>query len=272
MSSFIARFPQAYEEWFMAGGVENNFRAHALAIGLCNPTHADIAFMDVHARTAARQFDEVTDRFLDLPDPAPAPVTPTGCAADISFYTGEIDTAFCDMLKGLGIDLVIVGLQDIGLARRQLAILQNAGFRLHAYIWPSNKDLDTYMPEVLSIMSFFKLPYIWVDVESSTINIEESITELCQHPEFRVGVYTSKFMWDLHLCGTVKYCHLPLWYAAWDGIADMSNFVHFAGWSKPLMKQYNSNNPRYDLNVYDPELVRSSGGISIEDLAADRKD
>ena len=255
MPSFIEHFPQAYHEWVVAGGIENNFRAHALAIGLCKLTLADLKFMEQHTGTANRQFDQVQDSFLGIPLQDPAPGTFTGRAADISYLTGEIDTAFCNMLRGLCVDLVVVGLQDIDLARRQLAILQSAGFRLHAYVWPCNKDLDDYIPEVHSIMTFFKLPYIWVDVEESSINVIESLARLCPHPEFRVGIYTSASMWLELMANTVTFSHLPLWYARWDYKADMSDFVPFGGWRTAVMKQYDATDPRFDYDVYDPAIL-----------------
>ena len=55
MSNFVDRYPQAYQEWVQAGGIENNFRKHALAIGLQKPTIADLDFLQDETIIDVRQ-------------------------------------------------------------------------------------------------------------------------------------------------------------------------------------------------------------------------
>lgn len=255
MIPWTERFPKAYQEWVKAGGIENNFRKHALAIGLTTPSMEDIAWILHELEIHVRQVEDALSHY-PYEDPNPVPIPPaTGIAADISYLTGEIDQAFCDKLKSLGVDLVIVGLQDIDLARRQLAILKNADFKLHVYIWPQDKDVDNYLPEVISIMHYFKLPCIWVDVEDSGYNVDAAITELREQRHFTTGIYTSAFMWQKYMSNTDAYQFLPLWYARYDMMPNMSDFEPFGGWDVPTMKQYDADFWRYDLNVYNPDLL-----------------
>ena len=256
MNPFSERFPQAFEEWKAAGGIENNFRAHALALGLATPLPEDLTFMHEHTQGAIAQEKDVLARY-NATYPHPAPISPaTGRAADISHLTGEIDKVFCDKLTSLSVDLVIVGLQNIYLARKQLATLRNFNFRTQAYIWPCNKDLDTYVPEVASVMQDFSMGYLWIDVENSEANVRQAIARFTPYPTFQVGIYTSEYMWKRWMNSTTYYSHLPLWYAKYDYAPDMTTFTPFAGWTRPTMKQYDARQPRYDLDCYDPDLLK----------------
>lgn len=255
MATFVGRFPQAYQEWVQAGGVENNFRKHALAIGLAIPGTNDIAFMQAEMLIDATQLVVAYRTFWSDPVPTPVTPAPTGRAADISYLTGEIDPGFCDNLKSLGIDLVIVGLQNLALANSQLSVLLAAKMKIHAYIWPQNQDLAVYMPQVYSLMIRYAIPMIWVDVEDDETNIRESIAWLEKHYQFRVGIYTSAYMWQKYMQNTSTYQALPLWYASYDNVDHMADFDPFAGWTVPTMKQYDAANTRYDLDVYDPALI-----------------
>ena len=238
-------YPQAYQEWVASDGIENNLRAHLIALGVLPATPDSLDFMSARVEEAKRQLSLLRERL---------PQTPNGYrrAADVSYLTGEIDGAFCDTLRNLGVDLVIVGLQDLALARRQLAVLVNWQFKTQAYIWPCNKDLSTYLTDVASVMHDYQLGYLWIDVEESEVNVRQSIAQLTRHPEFQLGIYTSAYMWQRWMNSTTEYSYLPLWYARYDYRPDMEDFTPFAGWIKPVMKQYDARNPRYDLDVYDP--------------------
>lgn len=255
MSTWVERFPKAYQEWVAAGGVENNFRKHALAIELSIASPNDIAFLLAETLIDVTQILKAYRPYWSDNPPLPLKSSPTGIAADISYLTGEIDQAFCDKLISLNVDLVIVGLQDTELARKQLNILQLAGFKTHAYIWPQDKVIEYYIPEVLGIMQVYALPCIWVDVENSGYNVDTSIAELREHRTFTTGIYTSAWMWGKYMSNTTAYEFLPLWYAHYDMMPNMSDFEPFGGWDTPTMKQYDADIPRYNLDVYNPDLM-----------------
>ena len=99
------------------------------------------------------------------------------------------------------------------------------------------------------------MPIVWVDVEERGTNCAESLDLLSGKASYKVGVYTSRWMWQTCMAGTTKYMNVPLWYARYDNVANMTAFEPFAGWTRPTAKQYNADNSRYDLNVYDPELM-----------------
>ena len=248
-------FTKEYEEWVRAGGIENNFRAHALAIGLAQPSLDDFTFIQEQVCIASRQVEQVWQHLLAA-NPGYSRKTPrTGLGADISYLAGEIDADFVDMLVKQNIDLVIVGLQNLDLAEQQIAMLQRQQLQVHTYVWVGNKELDTYLPEVYRLMSEFHLSTIWVDVELNNVNVRHAINRLWGHADYTVGIYTSKYMWDKFMDNTNDYCSYPLWYARYDEHPDMADFIPFGGWTVPTAKQYSSLNPRYDLNVYNVALM-----------------
>jgi hypothetical protein len=255
MVTWIERFPQAYLEWVQAGGIENNFRAHALAINLDIPVFSDYQFMKAQLKTVQIQFAHVEKEYHQMANQEPVFIPRTGRAADISYLTEEIDQAFCANLKSLGVDLVIVGLQDLALANSQLSVLLAAQMKIHAYIWPQIKDLAVYMPQVHGLMLRYAIPYIWVDVEDDSNNIREAIAWLDNNYQYRTGIYTSAYMWHTCMGDSEDFSHLPLWYAHYDYVNTLWPFKPFAGWTIPTMKQYDARNSRYDLDVYDPDLL-----------------
>ncbi len=56
----------------------------------------------------------------------------------------------------------------------------------------------------------------------------------------KCGVYSSSSQWS-SIFGSTTYSYganLPLWYAHYDNKPTFSDFVPFAGWTKPYAKQY----------------------------------
>ncbi len=243
-SQLKEKYLVAYMQWQSEGGITNNFRAHLLATGICPPVPADLEFMRDHARIAMKQYEQVQ---AQLQPHKPA----TGKAADISYLTKDIDTAFIQGLQAMGIDLVIVGLQNPDLARRQLGILKNSGVKLQVYIYVPSKAVPGYLKVVDQVMIDYAIKTVWVDVEESDVNQNQALAWLTENTTYQVGVYTSAYMWSRWMNNTTRWSKLPLWYARYDDKQDMNDFEPFAGWTRPVMKQYNADNPRFDLNVYD---------------------
>ena len=255
MNNYSLLYPEPYADWVKAGGIEHNFLAHLLATGIRTCTPADYAWMLAHTETANKQFNQLVAWLHGTIEPDPVIKPRTGVAADISYLTGDIDDDFCDVLSAMRVDTVIVGLQDLALANRQLNVLVAHEFNLQAYIWPQNKTLSVYLPLVEGILYRYGMPIVWVDVEDRGDNCAESIDLLSDDPNYKVGVYTSPWMWKTLMANTTRFSHVPLWYARYDNVANMTAFEPFAGWTRPTAKQYNADDPRYDLNVYDPELM-----------------
>jgi len=58
------QFPQIYQDWINAGGAEDNFRAHLLAIpGGVTPTAADLGWLANHTAIAVTQMQDATAKF-----------------------------------------------------------------------------------------------------------------------------------------------------------------------------------------------------------------
>ncbi len=49
------QFPNEYNAWINAGGIENNFRAHLLGIGVLQPTNNDLAFLVEQMQASSNQ-------------------------------------------------------------------------------------------------------------------------------------------------------------------------------------------------------------------------
>jgi hypothetical protein len=248
MTTLQAEYKTAYDEWVAAGGIDNNFRAHLLAIGSIPATQADLKFMCAHLATAQQQYQQVADSILPT-------ITRTGRAADISIYTGEINQAFCLHLRELKIDLVIVGVSDLDLARQQIKVLDTNNFYLQVYVWPGNKVIPAFLNQVIELMKEFNITRVWVDVEDSEVNVKQTLEYLVQVKGITTGIYTSAYMWQRWMNNTTRYAQLPLWYARYNQLPDMSEYKPFAGWTTPLMKQYDASNTRYDLNVYNIDSI-----------------
>jgi len=64
--SLRQQFPEAYAQWEREGGPENNFRKHALALGLIAPTAKDIHFLAAEARASLDQLQAALAAYLAI--------------------------------------------------------------------------------------------------------------------------------------------------------------------------------------------------------------
>ena len=61
--SLQTEYPQAYEEWVRAGGIENNLRKHLLGIGILKPTAADLKLLASECESAVKQLEAAIANF-----------------------------------------------------------------------------------------------------------------------------------------------------------------------------------------------------------------
>lgn len=57
----------------------------------------------------------------------------------------------------------------------------------------------------------------------------------------KIGIYASKYMWGKIFGSSdkcAKFSAYPLWYPRYDLKPDFSDWSSFAGWQKPLVKQF----------------------------------
>lgn len=59
--SLQEQFPELYNEWVAAGGIENNFRAHLLALGAITPTRDDLRLLIEELKAKVQQVANVAE-------------------------------------------------------------------------------------------------------------------------------------------------------------------------------------------------------------------
>lgn len=57
LATLREQFPDIFEQWEVAGGVENNFRAHLIGIGALAPSSADLQILAGNAKAAVSQLE-----------------------------------------------------------------------------------------------------------------------------------------------------------------------------------------------------------------------
>lgn len=97
---------------------------------------------------------------------------------------------------------------------------------------------------------------LWIDVEepysktddfwsaSHAHNQEffEALVKKAQAGGAKVGVYTSKYMWELIMGSSYTGgSSFPLWYSHYDDKQSFSDFSAFGGWKTPHAKQYHGS-------------------------------
>ena len=65
----------------------------------------------------------------------------------------------------------------------------------------------------------------------------------------KVGIYTSQSQWSEIMGSSTIGSSYPLWYPHYDNKASFSDFVPFAGWKKPAIKQYEGDTTECSISV-----------------------
>ncbi|RME85975.1 MAG: hypothetical protein D6785_03790 [Planctomycetota bacterium] len=229
------------------------------------------------------------------PSSTPAPSTPSSSSApnnnlantnglvigiDISHWTGNITSTHAHQWKNAGVQYVIVGTQRPDVSRQQISVLLAAGMKVDLYIyiyWNAvNYSLATQLSNAFKVAQGFPIERIWLDLEDTppsywgVSKLKQTISDLVREIEkkgYKTGIYTGAWWWNKYLPGVKDFAHLPLWYAWYDKVNNLStwNYQHFGGWAKPAGKQYQGSTnyfggarPVVDLNVFDPAFFGSS--------------
>lgn len=189
-------------------------------------------------------------------------------ALDVSQYSGEISALQFLGAKDKGVSRVIVALNSMELARRQMRNAHAAGLEVEAYIYvyfaqdPAGR--------VRSCLEAIKdLPYVarvWVDCEDEKHSlaakylgpkIAACLTAVAT-AGYKTGVYTGAWWWKKHMQTDPNwgsnFRHHALWDAYWDKDADIDT-PGYGGWTKAEMSQH-TNDTTFagiwcDINSYD---------------------
>ena len=160
-------------------------------------------------------------------------------------------------IRARGYDLCIVGTQDMGIARTQIARALQAGFNVHAYAylyWA--KPVEPQIDEALAIIAGYPVRRLWLDVEDDSsgvlmVNTLRRAVDRCG--TMPRGIYTSASKWQEIMGDSAAFSGEPLW-DAWFGHEQIGDFAVYGGWSRCEMRQYQGTTTlegvNVDLNVY----------------------
>lgn len=142
-------------------------------------------------------------------------------------------------------------------AVQSLTNIKNAGLKGDTYMFPCRgKNATAQAEELLAHIPATLYDTIWIDVETnpstgcswsghtaaSNCDFLNEMTKFFKGKGKKVGIYATRYMWG-SIFGSYDACSqkgngLPLWYAHYDNTPSFSDFVAFAGWTAPTIKQY----------------------------------
>jgi hypothetical protein len=186
---------------------------------------------------------------------------------DNAFYTSTYWNCFAKNGYGFAVIQAVQGGNGMTTKISQcVASAKNQGFALSLYGWfcpycrGQSNAYQTGYNTIVNLKNQGLYPgknytYFYIDVEecdpdddcfSRTPSVNQQyILDLVQGVKdagASPAIYASNYEWNL-LMGSASWTDsrlssLPLWYANWNGRADMSGFSSFGGWTSPHMHQY----------------------------------
>jgi GH25 family lysozyme M1 (1,4-beta-N-acetylmuramidase) len=187
-------------------------------------------------------------------------------AIDVSHWSGEISKAKFSAAKAGGVSRVVVSLNNLDLARRQLEAAASAGLEVQAYIYLYfAQDVAARVRSCLGVIGGLGVEHVWLDCEDEkhtltphqlNARIEDAI--LAVGPPYTAGIYTAAWWWKKHMGILAGQTRLPLWDAFWDGEADL-DAPRYGGWTRAAMSQYRADTTFAgiwcDLNAYEKPVA-----------------
>ena len=189
-------------------------------------------------------------------------------AIDISQYSGEVTQAQMQAVRQAGCSRVIVALNNLPLAQRQLKAASSAGMEVEAYIYLYfAQSVQARVSACLAAIEGFGVRRVWVDCEDErhTLNAQSLAQRVRLARDavvaggYETGIYTAAWWWNKWMPGVTEFSTLPLWDAFWDKDDDLDP-VKYGGWKVPAMSQH-TNDTTFagvwcDINSYE-------GGVSM---------
>lgn len=169
---------------------------------------------------------------------------------DVSFWETPLAESEMDCFWASGVRHVVVGTQDEGITREQLAMAISRGMTVDAYVylyWTT--DLAAQVSEAFRRVKGFPIGRMWLDIEqdpaalgSKTIiaDIQQAVTACRAQGTATCGIYTGSGFWKTFASNTTSFSDVPLWYAQYNKRTSLSDWPteHFGGWTKPIAKQW----------------------------------
>lgn len=170
---------------------------------------------------------------------------------DISNYSGQLTQAQVACWAAQGVQFVIIGLQNAGIARQQQGMCR--GFQRMYYVDLPGRDL--FIPERESL--------VFVDIEPGCFEDEQlvaaEISRIGQH-SLKPGIYGNETSIRPAIGTSAAYARFPLFYANYPASGQPPNFDTFPafnGWTRPLIWQYKGTTELCGVNV-DLDIMESA--------------
>lgn len=170
-------------------------------------------------------------------------------ALDVSQYAGEISKAKFEDAKRADVSRVVVALNDLPLAKRQIANAQAAGLEVQVYIYLYFAyDVGVRVRGALEAIKDMGVKFVWIDCEDEQHSLDESqlrskvlqAVSAAQSMGYQVGIYTGAWWWNKHMKSITSFKHLPLWDAYWDKDPDIDP-PRYGGWAETTMSQHTAD-------------------------------
>jgi len=171
---------------------------------------------------------------------------------DVSFWETPLAQSEMDCFWASGVRHVIVGTQDEGITREQLAMAVSRGMTVDAYVYLYwNTSLPVQIDEAFRRVQGLPIGRMWLDIEqnpgtlgSNTLSadVQQALTECQAQGTVQCGIYTGPGFWKTYMSDTSAFTAVPLWWAEYDSMTSLSTWSteHFGGWSSPVGKQWAS--------------------------------
>jgi hypothetical protein len=190
------------------------------------------------------------DAMADSPIVPGDPPDPAVLAADVSMWDQPLAQSQMDCFWDTGVRHVVVGTQDLIVARQQLAMAVSRGMTVDAYVhlyW--DVDLASQIDAAFAVVQDFPIGRLWLHVEDDpnglgpsalVARIQEARTACETKALGRCGIYTSPGWWQAYLADTTMFGDLPLWYVLHNNKRSLADWPteHFGGWVRPAGKQF----------------------------------
>lgn len=274
MAKLSEEYPEAFAEWVKAEGIERNFEAHLIGIGVLPTTRARLKLLAEQMRSGLGQMAEAIER---LPgDEGLGSRVESGAAKEL---VRAIDVSshqprdLSGILAVHDVEHVVVRLylpwekpaQEH--TRAQVESARALGKSVGGYVWAyaAADPLETVTEGLrLARSCGLEVPVLWIDCETYTEDgnvvdrgpdaawLRAAVGE-CVGRGVRPGIYTGAWWWRAYMGDTTEFGEVPLWAAVYNWVADLASVKLFGGWREVVGHQYSANG--IDLDVFRRDVV-----------------
>lgn len=166
---------------------------------------------------------------------------------DISVWSGRVTDSEMECFWDSGVRHVIVGTQEMGIARQQMEMAIEHGMTVDAYVYLLwDGDIRAQVASALAFARSYPVGMLWLDVEQAPdgrgrAELEDLVADAADAcGDFPCGIYTGGWWWNEHMGDSEIVTDLPLWFANYDGSPSMDTYAsqRVGAWEAAWGKQY----------------------------------